>query len=184
MVSQGVTSSMLVLRIIALAASVVTIALMVTNNAKYYDPIFQITLLDIKFQDVMAFRYVVAVAAISAAYGIIQLPFAVYYAVKQKRLVRNAFFPNFDFYGDKVISLLLATAIGAGIGVAYEAKKSFETSNFSGFPSLDRRTIHILNSKVFKFYDRAIIASSVLALACLCMAIVSVLSSINYSRRK
>ncbi|KAK4280625.1 hypothetical protein QN277_012227 [Acacia crassicarpa] len=183
MVSQGVTSSMLVLRIIALAASVVTIALMVTNNAKYYIPFFDIALLDVKFQDFMAFRYVVAVAAISAAYGIIQLPFALYYAVKQKRLVRNAFFPNFDFYGDKVISLLLATAIGAGIGVAYEAKKSFETSNFSG-SGLDRRTIDILNSKVFKFYDRAIIASSVLALACLCMAIVSVLSSINYSRRR
>lgn len=47
-------------------------------------------------------RYVVAVAAISAAYGIIQLPFAVYYAMKQKKLIRNGFFADFDFYGDKV----------------------------------------------------------------------------------
>lgn len=52
-------------------------------------------------------RYVVAVAAISTAYGIIQLPFAVYYAVKHKRLIPNAFFTDFDFVGDKVYFLLL-----------------------------------------------------------------------------
>jgi len=52
-------------------------------------------------------RYVVAVAAIAGAYCIVQLPFSIYYAVQQKRLIRNGFLPEFDFYGDKVPDLLL-----------------------------------------------------------------------------
>jgi len=48
---------------------------------------------------------VVAVAAIAGAYCIVQLPFSIYYAVQQKRLIRNGFLPEFDFYGDKVPDL-------------------------------------------------------------------------------
>lgn len=49
-------------------------------------------------------RYVVAVASIAGAYCIVQLPFSIYYAVQQKRLIRNGFLPEFDFYGDKVLT--------------------------------------------------------------------------------
>lgn len=43
-----------------------------------------------------------AVAAIAGLYCIVQLPFSLYYVVKQKRLIKNGFLPEFDFYGDKV----------------------------------------------------------------------------------
>jgi hypothetical protein len=48
-------------------------------------------------------RYVVAIAAIGAVYTLLQLPLAIYYAIKGKRL--NGCFPEFDFYGDKVIKI-------------------------------------------------------------------------------
>ncbi|XP_028785053.1 CASP-like protein 4D2 [Neltuma alba] len=173
--SQAVAVSMLVLRIIALAASVATIVLLVTDNVKS-DGFF---IFQLKFQDIIAFRYALAVAAISAAYGILQLPFAVYYAVKEKRLIRNGCLPDFDFIADKVISLVLATAVGAGIGVSYEAKRG--SLQNAGVPVL---IIVDFNDKVDQFFERGIIASSVLAVACLCMAIVSVISSIDRSRSR
>jgi len=50
-------------------------------------------------------RYEAVVAIIGGAYCIVQLPFAIYYAVQQKRLIRNGFLPEFDFFGDKVLPL-------------------------------------------------------------------------------
>jgi len=49
---------------------------------------------------------VVAIAAIACAYCIVQLPFSIYYAIRQKRLINNGFLPEFDFYGDKVCFFL------------------------------------------------------------------------------
>ncbi|KAF7822089.1 CASP-like protein 4D1 [Senna tora] len=175
MATKSIANSMLVLRIFALAASIATMALMITNNVKFEDDGTKW-----RFQDVMAFRYVVAVAGISVAYGALQLPFAVHYAVHHKRLIGNGCFPDFDFYADKVISLLLATGVGAGIGVSYEFKKLFEDAfKETGVPKSDP-----FRSTVNKFYDRGIIASAILALAFLCMAIVSVISSLNRNRSK
>lgn len=82
----------------------------------------------------------------------------------------------------KVVSLLLATAIGAGIGVSYEDKRSMEDAISKIDDPSDLNYPYI--SFVYKFLDRAIIASSILAVACLCMAIVSVITSINRSRSK
>lgn len=56
-------------------------------------------------------RYVLAVATIAAAYGIVQLPFAIYYYVHQKRLIRDGYLPDFDFYGDKVLPFNYLTYI-------------------------------------------------------------------------
>lgn len=56
-------------------------------------------------------RYVLAVATIAAAYGIVQLPFAIYYSVHQKRLIRDGYLPDFDFYGDKVLPFNYLTYI-------------------------------------------------------------------------
>ncbi|XP_057443459.1 CASP-like protein 4D1 [Lotus japonicus] len=174
MVSKPVASSMLMLRIITLAASVTTVVLIVTNHAKFDDGTKW------KFQDFTTYRYVVAVAAIAGLYCIVQLPFSLYYVVKQKRLIKNGFLPEFDFYGDKVISLLLATGIGAGFAVSYEFKKFFDSIfDAAGFAKHDPT-----RSTNDKFYNRSIIASAVLSVACLAMAVVSVISSINRSKSK
>ncbi|AES76210.1 hypothetical protein MtrunA17_Chr6g0479971 [Medicago truncatula] len=173
MVSKAVINSMLVLRIITLAASVTTVALLVTNTAKFDDDT------NMKFQDLISYRFVVAVAAIAGAYCIVQLPFSIYYAVQQKRLIRNGFLPEFDFYGDKVISALLATAIGAGFAISIEFKRFFDQIFDASGVSKDDATRSTNN----KFYVRGIVASSVLLVAFLAMFVVSVLSSFNRNKK-
>ncbi|CAL5184850.1 unnamed protein product [Lathyrus oleraceus] len=173
MVSKAVINSILFLRIITLAASATTVALIVTNIAEFDGT-------KMKFQDLMAFRYVVAVASIAGAYCIVQLPFSFYHAVQQKRLIRNGFLPEFDYYGDKVISGLLATGIGAGFAVSIEFKRLFDQIfNDSGVSKHDPT-----RSTITKFYVRGIIASGVLSAAFLAMFVVSFLSSFNRHKSK
>ncbi|KAJ1438628.1 Casparian strip membrane protein domain [Sesbania bispinosa] len=174
MVSKPVANSMLVLRIVTLAASAVTVALLVTNNVKFDDGS------KLKFQDLTSYRYVLAVAAIAGAYCILQLPFAIYYAVKQKRLIKNGILPEFDFYGDKVISLLLASAIGVGFAVSVEFKEFFDDI-FDGAGVSKNDPTRSTNDK---YFIRGIIASAVLSVALLAMFVVSVISSINRSKSK
>lgn len=57
-----------------------------------------------------------SIASISGAYTVLQLLFAVYFAIKGKRLIRNGYLPEFDLFGDKVLNfttelLLLFTII-------------------------------------------------------------------------
>lgn len=47
-------------------------------------------------------RYVLAVGCVGFLYTLIQLPFATYNAIQDKRLIRNGCLPEFDYYGDKV----------------------------------------------------------------------------------
>lgn len=51
----------------------------------------------------MACRYVVSTAIIGFVYTLIQIPFAIYYASKEKRFIKHQCLPEFDFYGDKVL---------------------------------------------------------------------------------
>ncbi|KAG4991883.1 hypothetical protein AAZX31_09G153700 [Glycine max] len=174
MVSKTVANSMLFLRIVALAASAATVALLFTNKVKFDDGT------KLRFQDFYSYRYEAVIAIIGGTYCILQLPFAIYYAVKQKRLIRNGFLPEFDFFGDKVICVLLATGVGAGFAVSLEFKKFLDDIFDSvGTPKKDpTRTTYD------KFFVRGIVASATLLVACLSMTIVSIISSINRSRSK
>ncbi|XP_059455179.1 CASP-like protein 4D1 [Corylus avellana] len=146
--------SSLVLRILTLAKLLSSIALFVTDKINLgLDDDSKAT-----FKDIFAYRYVVAIAATGAVYTLFQLPFAIYYATKGKRL--NGCFPEFDFYGDKLISLLLATAVGAGFAVLVEFNRT-------------------VDGLVGDFFDKAIIATGVLLGATICMVVVSVLSFIS-----
>ncbi|KAK7831254.1 casp-like protein 4d1 [Quercus suber] len=64
-----------------------------------------------------------------------------------------------DFYGDKVISYLLATGAAAGFGVTVDLKETFGLF-------IDR-----------SFYEKAYASASLLLLAFVCTAILSVISS-------
>ncbi|GMY23999.1 CASP-like protein, partial [Fagus crenata] len=87
------------------------------------------------------------------------LPFAMHYACTEKRLIRDGCLPEFDFYGDKIISLLLATGVGAGFAISCELNRFFHA----------------------RFFDKGNIAAGFLLGATVCMAVVSVLSSIDRS---
>ncbi|KAK7380113.1 hypothetical protein VNO78_32529 [Psophocarpus tetragonolobus] len=174
MVSKPVATSMLFLRIVALAASATTAALLFTNKVKFDDGS------NLRFQDFYAYRYEAIIAIIGGAYCILQLPFAIYYAVQQKRMIRNGCLPEFDFYGDKVISVILGTGVGAGFAVSMEFKKFLDDL----FDSVGTSKHDPTRSAYDRFFVRAIVASAILLVACLSITIVSIISSINRSRSK
>nr|XP_033508259.1 CASP-like protein 4D1 [Nicotiana tomentosiformis] len=89
-----IINSIAVLRILTLASCAAALALIVTNNFKLDGD-------KTKFSDIKGFRYVLAAAAGGVLYSLIQLPFALYHAVKEKRLIKGDFLPMFEFYGDK-----------------------------------------------------------------------------------
>ncbi|KAK3224642.1 hypothetical protein Dsin_004504 [Dipteronia sinensis] len=164
--------STLVLRILTLLSSIACIVMLVTDQVKFGDGS------KTTFKDVIAYRYVLSTAVVGVTYSLVQLPFALYYAFKQKRLIRGELLPEFDFYGDKVVSLFLGTGVGAGFAVTFEfkdfLKDLFKTLADSGVVDAGE-----LKSKLDKFLDRGNIATGLLFVAFICMALLSVLSSIN-----
>ncbi|KAK9277867.1 hypothetical protein L1049_027424 [Liquidambar formosana] len=120
---------------------------------------------------------------IGFAYTLFQIPFAVYYVSTGKRMISNDCLPEFDFYGDKVISYLLATGTGAGFGVTFEFKK-FLNALFDSLVALNVAGADELRSKSERFLDRGNIATGLLFLGFLCMVVLSVLSSIDRNTSK
>ncbi|CAJ1952177.1 unnamed protein product [Sphenostylis stenocarpa] len=150
MVTKRVANSMLVLRMVALATSSATLALLVTNSYTFENGAV------VKYQDFDTYSFVVAVAAITCAYCIVQLPFSIYYAIRQK-------------------SLVLGTGIGAGFAMSVELKKFIDkrVHDVDGYKSV--------YSKVF---IRGFVASAFLLVSFLSMAIVSFISSNNRNTKQ
>ncbi|OMO63348.1 hypothetical protein CCACVL1_22410 [Corchorus capsularis] len=126
----------------------------------------------ITFEDVIAYRYMMASAVIAAAYCLLQLPFAMYYACTEKRLIRGDFLPAFDFYADKGIAFLLATGFGAGVLTTLDLKEFFR--EFLNRFGTDLKHTHFDN-----FFNKGYIASGLLAGAFLSMALLSICSSLR-----
>ncbi|KAI4329962.1 hypothetical protein MLD38_028283 [Melastoma candidum] len=163
--------SMVVLRVICIFASAATIAVLVTDQFTDSDG------LQTTFKDVAVYRFVLATAVVGAAYALIQMPLAVYFSCTEKRIIRHSFFQEFDFYGDKIISFLLASGVGAGFAYSFEQKRNVNqlvNDLFQGGVFIRNEDL----DKLKKFFDIAMVASGLLALAFLCMAIVSICSSI------
>ncbi|KAE8125883.1 hypothetical protein FH972_020651 [Carpinus fangiana] len=148
--------SSLVLRILTLLILLSCITTFVTDKITFelYDDV-EVT--------IFSFKDIIAYSDRCSTYTLLQLPFAIYYAIKGKRL--NGCFPEFDFYGDKLISLLLATDVGAGFAVSVEFKRNAD-DDLAG-----------------DFLDKASIAAGVLLGATICMTVVSVLSFISRSSK-
>ncbi|TMW80611.1 hypothetical protein EJD97_017785, partial [Solanum chilense] len=101
--SKSIINSILALRIFTLlfcAASLVLIILTMLRGS-----------IKSEFRGIKSYRYVLGAAVGGILHSLIQLPFAMYHAVKEKRLIRGKFLPMFDFYGDKVIAFLLASGV-------------------------------------------------------------------------
>ncbi|KAK4362694.1 hypothetical protein RND71_017935 [Anisodus tanguticus] len=170
-----IINSIAVLRILTLSACAAAAALIVTNNFKLDGD-------KTKFSDINGFRYVLAAAAGGVLYSLIQLPFAVYQAVKEKTLIKGQFLPTFDFYCDKVIAFFLASGVGVGFGVSIELKKfidqlvdSFEVLGVDGLEEFEHKNQN--------FFERGIIASGVLLAGFATMAILTILTSANRNGR-
>ncbi|XP_048230813.1 CASP-like protein 4D1 isoform X1 [Ricinus communis] len=176
MASKSILVSCVVIRLLTLGALAAAIVVLVTNQ-------FRSNIDNSKtiFTDVIAYRFVFAASALGCLYTLIQLPFALYYAYKEKRLIQNDFLPNLDFYGDKMVAIVLACGAGAGLAVTLELKGILKEyyNDFSDIPEIDEQ-----RSKSIRFLNRGYIASGLLLLGCACMVILSVFSSINRTSTK
>uniref|UniRef100_A0A7N0U4X2 CASP-like protein n=1 Tax=Kalanchoe fedtschenkoi TaxID=63787 RepID=A0A7N0U4X2_KALFE len=166
--STGIAVLPLVFRVIALLALAAAVALMVTNHQNSDEG-------RVSFKDLYAYRYVVASGVVGFTYTLLQLPFAVFYVATGNRMIQNGLLPEFDFYGDKVMSWFLATAVGAGFAVTYELKKLLGGFLDSIGASDEEK------SKLDEFLNRGYISTCVLAVGFLCLATLSVISSLNRS---
>ncbi|KAK9277223.1 hypothetical protein L1049_006762 [Liquidambar formosana] len=169
MASKGILISVVVLRFLALLLLAGSIVVMAINSFTSSDGV------KTTFKDVIAYRYVIATGITGFAYTLVQIPFAIYHASKEKRLIRTNVYLSLISTGDKIIAFLLATGVGAGFAVTFELKRILDAF-LDGF---DVPGIGDEKSKPEKFLDRGNIATGLLFLGFLCMVVLSVLSSIN-----
>ncbi|KAL1823590.1 CASP-like protein 4D1 [Daucus carota subsp. sativus] len=155
--SKTLVNTSLLLRILSLLVLAASVVVMVTNTVTDIDGSKD------HFTILTTYRYVLAIGAVGFLYTLVQIPFAVYYVCTEKRLIRNGCLPIFDFYGDIVISFLLATASGAGFAATYELKKL--VVGVVGF------------GETTKFLNRGYISIGLLFAGSVCMVILSILSS-------
>ncbi|KAF3438318.1 hypothetical protein FNV43_RR21080 [Rhamnella rubrinervis] len=162
----------LVLRIIDILSLIASVVLLVLNNSTLSDGT------KTSFKDFHAYWFVLATAVLGAAYSIVQLTFDIYYACTEKRLIRHERLPQFDFYADEIMSLILASGVGAGYGMSLEFKR-FINQVFDALEALGDCDLSEARSKGQDFFNKGIFVTSLLLLGCLCMTMVSVFSSIN-----
>ncbi|CAI9113258.1 OLC1v1013831C1 [Oldenlandia corymbosa var. corymbosa] len=179
MASKKVVYSVLGLRIVTLLFLAASLVVLITDDFKFSDGS------KLSFTDIQAYRYVVAVMGIGFLYTLIQLPFAIYFAATEKRWIKTGCLPDFDFYGDKVVSLLLASGVGVGFGYAVDSKTSIKQtfSVFGQTGRFDPRILDEFRSKNLKFLNRALIAIGILLGGFVTMTVTSVITSIKRSEK-
>ncbi|KAK8615452.1 hypothetical protein V6N13_017040 [Hibiscus sabdariffa] len=154
----------LVLRLFTLLFAAGCIAVLILDKATDEDGS------KLTFRDIIAYKYVMATAAVAAAYCIFLLPFTMYRACTGKRLIRGPFLPSLYFYGDKVVAFVLASGVGAGFLATVELKRFLNglLKSFGG---------SLKDTSLQGFFNRGYLATGLLAAAFLCMALLSVFST-------
>ncbi|KAK4395530.1 CASP-like protein 4D1 [Sesamum angolense] len=155
MATPAILNTVLFLRVFTLLALAASVVLMGINN-------FTEDGVKTRFTDLIAYRYVFGTGAIGFLYTLIQIPFTVYNVVKEKRLIRNGFLQEFDFYADKVMAFLLASGVGVGFGVSFELKRVLGD---------------VLGRKSKKFLDMGSISAGILLVGFVSMALLCIISS-------
>ncbi|XP_050386151.1 CASP-like protein 4D1 [Argentina anserina] len=149
-----------ILRILAFALSLVSLVVLATNTVIVTDSDFNEAKL--RFQDFYAYRYMLAAIVIGTAYSLLQLVVTICNAVSggEGMLVLS-------FYGDKFMSYVLATGAAAGFGVTVDLKRVTDGGGL----------------EMNKFYEKAYASASLLLLAFICTALLSVISAFTLPRR-
>ncbi|XP_059281085.1 CASP-like protein 4D1 [Lycium ferocissimum] len=86
-------------RLITIACAVVSIVVLKSNK---------VTLdkgAKLEYDYYRSYRYMLGVMVAGIIYNTLHIPFALYFLIAKKRLINHNSFRQFEFYGDKVISL-------------------------------------------------------------------------------
>ncbi|KAJ6325258.1 hypothetical protein OIU76_012357 [Salix suchowensis] len=146
----------LILRVLTFAFLVASLAILTTNTStlEIGDEVFKI-----RFKDVYSYRYMLAAIVFGIAYTVLQVAFTLNHIVKRNAQTSSDGNPVFDFYGDKVVSYILATGAAAAIGATKDMK-----------PLLTALGVN-------SFLNKGYASASLLLLGFVCTAMLSVLSS-------
>ncbi|XP_062154566.1 CASP-like protein 4D1 [Alnus glutinosa] len=116
------------------------------------------------YKDFSSYKYMLGAAVIGMGYNLLQIiSFAIFRILMKKD---SDVYCLIEFYGDKAVSFLLATGSAAGFGATKELKKEkWTTVNQDKVINLDG------------FFNMIYASATLLFLAFLCTAIMSILSS-------
>ncbi|XP_034704239.1 CASP-like protein 4D1 [Vitis riparia] len=150
----------LVLRILTLISISISFIVLITNTTTLSSDYGKVKL---HFKDVYSYRYMVFTLVVGFAYTLLQIAFTIYQVCMGKRLSSGDGLYQFDFYGDKVVSYVLATGVGAAFGATIDLKEASSGAN--------------------KFFNKGSAAASLLLLAFLFTAVSSVFSSLALPKK-
>ncbi|KAG5051273.1 CASP-like protein 4D1 [Glycine soja] len=85
---------------------------------------------EIKFNDIYAYRYMISTIIIGFAYNLLQMAFSIFTVVSGNRVLSGDGGYLFDFFGDKIISYLLISGSAAGFGVTVELGRGVPSNSF------------------------------------------------------
>ncbi|XP_012453612.1 CASP-like protein 4D1 [Gossypium raimondii] len=153
----------LVLKILTLLLLLASLVVLATDTATL-SLSFYTTFVESKihFDDVYTYRYVLASIIMGLVYSVLQTALSLYHIATGKRLIIGDGAFLVDFYGDKVISYVLATGSAAGFGATKDLKALADVTNVDDLDD---------------YFDKAYASASLLLFAFICAAILSVLSS-------
>ncbi|KAK0592422.1 hypothetical protein LWI29_018869 [Acer saccharum] len=161
--SMALRTALLFLRFFTIAALFASIIVLTTNSA--YLEIDSVEF-KVRFKDIYAYRYMLATIVVGMAYTLLQIFFTLYYISTGNRIITGDGSFTFDFFGDKIVSYLLATGAAAGFGATKDMK-----SVFLGMGNAD------------KFFNKGYASASLLLIAFVCTAMLSVFSSYALPKR-
>ncbi|KAL9388726.1 hypothetical protein Peur_017331 [Populus x canadensis] len=147
----------LFLRVLTFAFLMVSLVILTTNTGTFEIGTDEIK---VRFRDIYSYRYMLAAIAFGLAYTILQIVLALNH-ISKRNGSQTSGDGNlvFDFYGDKVVSYILATGAAAAFGATKDLKPFF--SGLEGD----------------KFFNKGYASASLLLLGFVCTAILSVFSS-------
>ncbi|XP_068661239.1 CASP-like protein 4D1 [Aristolochia californica] len=165
--------TILLLRLLTFLFLFVSVIVLVTDSVTFT---LNLKTAKVHFNDVYAYRYLLSAAVIGCSYTLLQIPFAVYFFSMGKRMGGNEGLLHFDLFADKVITLLLASGVGAGFGATVDFKKILDSvvdllEDYGQFSTAESF------SKLDKFLDVIHVSTGFLLIGCACMTVLSVISS-------
>ncbi|KAK0592368.1 hypothetical protein LWI29_017934 [Acer saccharum] len=162
--SMALRTALLFLRFFTIAALFASIIVLTTNSA--YLEIASVEL-KLHFKDIYAYRYMLATIVMGMAYTLLQIIFTLYYISTGNRIITGDGSFTFDFFGDKIVSYLLATGAAAGFGATKDMKSVFQG----------------VLGDTDKFFNKGYASASLLLIAFVCTAMLSVFSSYALPKR-
>ncbi|KAL8470462.1 hypothetical protein ACS0TY_033084 [Phlomoides rotata] len=156
----------LIIRILTFVSLLISVVIIATTSATVdlSVDLGLATTAKLHFNDFYAYRYMLATGVLGIAYTLVQTAFTIYFVSTGNRFGGDGL-ALLDFYGDKVVSYILATGAGAGFGLTVDTKRGED------------------NSDINSFFNRASAAASLLLIGFLFSAVSSIFSSLSLPKK-